>query len=211
MTIDTLAVWNRYSRMVRSAAWRSARRYDLDFKELEAQAIFVFFEALRRFDAERATFSTFLMHRLRTLEDFAEREAKRDHHTEIPLDWEYEGTEGMAEIPQSFGVFESLDDRVQQRDKDKFLDRMYPTAEKVFQRIERERQLTRLSEDAQEVLIYLCGHEWETPGVSIKTRPTFLGISQWYQQRWGWTPRRIREAWAELEQWWAEGARECYA
>jgi hypothetical protein len=182
MTTDTLAVWNRYSRMVRSAAWRSAKRHDLDFQELEAQAIFVFCEALRRFDAERATFSTFLTHRLRTLEDYAKREAR-----------------GYART-------ESLDD-----DDETFEARDYETADAVFQFIERERQLTRLSEDARDVLNYLCGHEWETPGITLKDRPTFRGISEWYQERWGWTPRRIREAWAELEQWWAEGARECYA
>jgi len=170
----------KYSRMVRAAAWASARRHNLEFEDVEAQAMYVFAEALRRFDSERAAFSTFLTHRLRTLEDYAKREERR----------------GQAGIPS---------------DRDDFVARDYLTASEAFKRIERDRQLSRLSEDARDVLNYLCGHEWETPGITRITRPTFQGISNWYQARWGWAPKRIREAWAELHQWWTEGADRCYA
>jgi hypothetical protein len=53
--------------MIDKEAWRYAKRYRLDFEEVRSEAYLIFCEALKRYDSEQASFSTFLRSSMRRL------------------------------------------------------------------------------------------------------------------------------------------------
>jgi len=58
-----------------------------------------------------------------------------------------------------------------------------------------------LSEDAQEVLSFIIGREWETPGIS-KCLPRLSYTIKWMQYNFDWKFDRTKRAWEEIKVWW---------
>lgn len=59
-----------------------------------------------------------------------------------------------------------------------------------------------LSNDAKEIVQFIEERVWEIPGYQY-IRPTWNSVSRWYKY-YGWTNKRIRRAWIEIEKWWKE-------
>ncbi len=59
----------KYEPMIRKIAWRVAKRYELDFEDIVQEGYAIFVDACERYDDSKASFSTFLTHRLRSMND----------------------------------------------------------------------------------------------------------------------------------------------
>jgi DNA-directed RNA polymerase specialized sigma24 family protein len=70
-------LFKKHRNQIRKQAWTYSKKYNIEFDELEAQGYLIFCEALDRFDSNRGSFSTFLHHRLRTLNDFCRSEKRK--------------------------------------------------------------------------------------------------------------------------------------
>jgi len=57
-----------YKGIINKQSWAYAKKYLLDFEDVQSQAFVIFCEALQKYDDRRASFSTYLWHRLRMLE-----------------------------------------------------------------------------------------------------------------------------------------------
>jgi hypothetical protein len=58
-------------------AWYHSKKYNMEYDDLQSEGYVIFCEAMNRFNSELGTaFSTFLFHRLRTLNDYC-RKMKR--------------------------------------------------------------------------------------------------------------------------------------
>lgn len=64
-------LFHRYEPMLNHAAWVAKYKFKwMEFDELQAQAYLIFMEALEKWDPDKASFSTFLYSRLRTINDY---------------------------------------------------------------------------------------------------------------------------------------------
>ena len=75
----------KYDRMIKKAAWATARRYDLDFDDLLQEGYLIFLGAVDRYEPTQASFSTYLHNSLRALsalrQPFVRRERQYRFHT----------------------------------------------------------------------------------------------------------------------------------
>ena len=76
--------FNQYRKMVENAAWKASRIFRLDVEDLRAQSYLIFCEAIERYDPTKASFSTHLYNRLRTINDYCICQIRRDRHPELP-------------------------------------------------------------------------------------------------------------------------------
>jgi hypothetical protein len=61
-------------RLLYKQSWHYAKRYNMDFEEVKSQAFLIFCEAIDRFEENKASFTTHLFNRLRTLNDYCNKE-----------------------------------------------------------------------------------------------------------------------------------------
>jgi len=76
--------FNQYRSMIENAAWKASRIFRMDVEDLRAQAYLIFCEAIERYDPSKASFSTHLFNRLRTINDYCIIQLRRDKHPELP-------------------------------------------------------------------------------------------------------------------------------
>lgn len=73
------------------------------------------------------------------------------------------------------------------------------------QAIERLESKSELSKDAQEILSFILGREWEDVNAKVKRVPRYSAISAIYRKR-NWQPSRTKKAWSEIKTWWVSSA-----
>lgn len=62
--------FEQYVNLIRKSAHFYAKKWNVDYKEVEAQAFFIYCESLKKYDVTRGSFSTHLTWQLRTLNGF---------------------------------------------------------------------------------------------------------------------------------------------
>ena len=75
--------FDKWVNMCRSAAWNYAKKYGIEYDDLEAQAFMVYVDAIPRWQPKKATFSTFLTWRLKTLGDYCRQMKKQREYVEF--------------------------------------------------------------------------------------------------------------------------------
>jgi hypothetical protein len=197
---NTDQLLTKYRDMVRSAAWGAAKAWGLDFDDVEAQGYLVFMEATERYEEGRASFSTFLFNRLKTLNDYCEREVKLRGKT-MPILEEYLDDEPLNSHKQvktntclnyrvnsDFCASDSLT-----RLKGKLVN--YDDFCSTLNHLE---SVAKLSMDARDLLNYILMGDWGRPGSDIK--PSLFSVQKEYKKK-GWKPSRATTAWNELKSW----------
>jgi hypothetical protein len=180
---DSYKLLQKYQNMIRSAAWGAAKAWGLDFDDVESQGYLVFMEALERYEEGRASFSTFLFNRLKTLNDYCEREVRLKGKS-IPI---------LEEAPDSLSYVDDwsmkprTDACAELSDFTDFCDSLTYLETKAS-----------LSMDAKDLLQFILMGDWGKPGSDIK--PSLFSVQKAYKDR-GWKPSRTTQAWNELKDW----------
>jgi len=91
--------------LIRKSAWYYAKKFNMEFEELESQGYLIFCQALEKFDESKgAKFSTFLCHQLRALKDHCVSEIRHSH-----ADMEYTEMVEAAPLSTREQFYEALD------------------------------------------------------------------------------------------------------
>lgn len=170
--------------MIEKAVWHYSKKYHLEREDLEGQAFLIFCEAIKTFDKEKAIFSTYLTNELQRLEVYSKKEFIKKYKDIIRIKKNNQRGYGKnipvnrIEVPEVFH---------------------YDTFDKVITRMDYE---ISLSQDAKEIVTYICSREWETD-LDKNWKPRFSYIQKLCLEK-GWTRNRINFAWEQIKQWWAE-------
>lgn len=167
--------------MLRARAWHYARSYNMDQDELFCEANLAFIEAVRDFEPDRASFSTFLFSRVSgKLSDFCRREHRR---AGIPLEENH-----FSNVPGDAPINDFL-----------------ATADLSFRRQELARSAEKnLTDDAREVLGHLCAGDFEESPTAANGRrraPSVFRAQQYMRKKRQWSRIRTAEAWEDIGNW----------
>ena len=161
-----------YRAMIENAAWNASRIFKMDIEDIRSQSYLIFCEAVASFDPNKASFSTHLYTRLRTINDYCVSQQRRNNTPEFPT--------------MEAGIW---------------WDHWYAFTDAL----ERLESRLELSADAQEILAFILGREWENPNAESKRLPRFSMVKSIYRKR-NWMPLRTKRAWDEIKTWWESGA-----
>lgn len=179
---------NKHRQMIRQHAWSAAQAWNMDFSELEAQALLIFVEATKRYKKTKgASFGTFLFHRLRTLNDYCEREIKIQGRLEPLLEEMFDG-DSLCDSSEYISM-KSTEEQLKKID-DSFVDFCDVLSDAEAK--------AKLSMDAQAILNYIFVGDWGTPGSALK--PSLFGAQNAFKRE-GWLPSRTLKAWEEVKFW----------
>lgn len=164
--------FNQYRKMIEKAAWKASRIFRMDVEDLRSQAYLIFCEAIERYDPTKASFSTHLFNRLKTINDYCIIQLRRDKHAELP--------DGSAIVWwDNFFAFQEAVERLESK--------------------------SDLSKDAQDILSFILGREWEDVESKVKRVPRFSTVNQIYRNK-NWPISRTKKAWSEIKTWWVSSA-----
>lgn len=166
----------QYKPMLDQAARAASRKYRIPFEETQANAYLLFCEAIERYDETKASFSTFLTWRLQHLNAVCVKERGLKY-------------DGERQVAARRRVVE-FDDRIHSHYVHYFEDEL----DKLESALE-------LSQDAQDVLEFILGREWDIPSVS-RWKPKLASTARWFEFDRGWTFGRCKAAWHEIRTWW---------
>jgi len=178
--------FEQYVNMCRNAAHVYSKKYGIEYDELEGQAFLIYVEALPKWEPHKATFSTFLTWRLKTLGDYcktqrravagkkpaqdeiekAKKEGKKPSQTMVRVGWDNEmmGTiPGRDEQPGIAGLLQKAANAV--------------------------------SADAYEVLKWVLHRRWD---FRQGGKPSVITARRVFGYEWEWPRERVDVAWAEL-------------
>jgi hypothetical protein len=77
---ETTKLYFQYEKMIQKRAWQLARFYALDYEDLLSEGLVLFTRALQGYDASKASFSTFLYHKLNLLNNYAKQLKKKTRY-----------------------------------------------------------------------------------------------------------------------------------
>jgi len=182
--INSTEAFKQYQPLIEGFTWRAVKRHNyLEYDDIKQQAYLIFCEAIERFDESRKVkFITFLFHRLRTLNDYCIFENKKKN--------------GINKLPHVYNNNEGYEENNEMD----IIDTSYEQFEIAMERLE---SALELSKDAQEILNYLIGREWETPG--INRIPRLHSVKKYFYYTKNWMPKRTETAWDEIKSWWRSG------
>ena len=180
-------LFKKTEKLIYARAWSYARKYNMDFEDLKSEAFEIFCEAVNRFNPAKGSFTTFLFHRLRTLNDYCKREV------------DYKRNEPQAllrchqrvQANEQEGVFDIFTDEP--------LEASSPADRILFYQL-----AEKLSEDSRQVLAGLVYGLFHDP---TKERAHDIGkwrIHEVCSKEWGWAGSRAERVWNELCSWWGE-------
>jgi hypothetical protein len=197
---------SKYRNMIRRAAWDAAKSWGLDFDDVESQGYLVFMEALELYEEGRASFSTHLFSRLRTLNDYCEREVRLKGKSLPMLDDFCDASTAVsvgrrvAKHIKGDSTGEVFEGGVGMPQNNRLFDTNF---EKFVGSLDYLESLTHLSQDAIDVLKFILLGDWGKPGSDIK--PSLHSVQKTYREK-GWMPSRTACAWEELSTWWKSQA-----
>jgi hypothetical protein len=188
--------FTQFRPMVEQAAWRFTRKYkNLEYEEIKSQAYLAFCEVMEKFDLNYFSygncdklFSTYLYNGLRNkLRNYCYIQTQKD--ARVNIDYRYSQfidsdiyVEGSINIPKKLYSY------------DTFIEAMNKIDNKL-----------QLSDDARDILNYICSREWEVPGKKFYKRPSKHFVTKLYRSK-HWKVSRINSAWNEIAQWWQNQA-----
>ena len=179
----SLQQFNQFRPMIEKAVWIYSKKYKLDYDDVIGQGFLIFTKALKKFDPNRASFSSYLYHELRRLNDYCKNEY-RFRYCEIIRRKDI----GKRSYPKNIFIHRKEDDRKQIDNYDIF--------KRILNRLDYEKEL---SKDSQEILNYILSRDWEN--VEINWKPRLRYIMSLYKNK-GWSKNRIDKCWNEIKEWW---------
>ena len=69
-------LFHKYKNLIYKQAWKYSKAYNLEVCDLISEAYLIYEDATKRHREEKGSFSTFLTHRLRKLNDYCHKETK---------------------------------------------------------------------------------------------------------------------------------------
>lgn len=195
--------FNQYRKMIENAAWKASRIFRMDVEDLRAQAYLIFCEAIERYDPGKASFSTHLFNRLRTINDYCVMQKRR------LTDAFYDNTNYHVSSTRTGSDYryhlELANEKINRR-QIAFFDDCIDYNYQIFQEaVERLESKSDLSKDAQDILSFILGREWEDVESKVKRVPRFSMVSQIYRRK-NWPISRTKKAWSEIKTWWVSSA-----
>ena len=174
MTAEVALV--RYEGMLIKVSRKIVGTYGLDFDDVLQEARIVLLAAVDSFDSQKASFSTYLHHSLRKINDRfpAVRREKR------------------------FRQFVSLRASMENRS----LDRAEENPAEVVTSVAFEFLKDALSTDAREILDWLLSNDWATESSYAPGLPSIRYTTFRFGARLRWAAYRTITAWEELRSWW---------
>lgn len=173
--------FNQFLPMIEKAIWNYHKKYRLDRLEIESQGYLIFCEALKTFDKSKGCFSTHLTNELQRLEHYCKMEFRKNN----------KDLQRIKSKGRGYG-------------KNIYVNRIdipinisYCVFDKVITKMDYE---ISLSQDAKEIVEYICSREWETD-LDKNWKPRFSYIQKIYLKN-GWTRNRINSAWEQIREWW---------
>ena len=197
--------FNQYRSMIEGAAWRASRIFKMDVEDLRAQCYLIFCEAINTYNPTKASFSTYLCNRLRTVNDSCVCLQRRQtdafyDNTNFKIDFKGYGS-GGGRVWKRHYTYE----KIISRQISSFDDVTDYRQENFVEAIERLESKSELSKDAQDILSFILGREWEDVESKVKRVPRYSAVSAIYKKR-NWQPSRTKKAWSEIKTWWVSSA-----
>lgn len=194
-------LFNQFRPMIEKAAWHNVKKYKcLELEDIRSQAYLVFVEALQTYDPSKASFSTYLYNRLKTVNDYS-KEVFRTNITEMPLQFisDNKGDNSNFNNRNTKNIYENnrTGNKVPECN---IIDNKYELSLECIEKL--ETALTDLSDDAQEVLDFIISREWETPGLRWCRLPTIYTITRYFKFWKGWKQSKTKKAFTEIMVWW---------
>lgn len=170
--------------MIEKAVWHYSRKYHLERSDLEGQAFLIFCEALKTFDKEKASFSTYLTRTLNIkLSSYCITTNKRKYNI---LRCKESNRRGYGKT--NYIKLESTNDILECCSYDIF--------DKVITRMDYEMSL---SNDAKEIVDFIVSRKWEI--VDSNWKPRLSYIKRVFCNN-GWTGKRVIKGYNEVREWW---------
>lgn len=170
-------VFKQFQPMVEGFAWKAHRKYHLELDDAKGMAYEIFCITFQKYDPEQASFSTYLYGSLEhRLRNYALNYKQKSCRKEFSFIDDIDEVQ-IADI--RYGVFSDTMDRLEES--------------------------LELPSDAQDIIDFIIGREWEIPGYHPKNyAPRFSFTKKWFETN-GWNPIRIKRAWEEARRWWHDG------
>jgi DNA-directed RNA polymerase specialized sigma subunit len=173
--------FNQFLPMIEKAVWHYHKKYHLEREDIEGQTYIVFCEALKTFDKSLGSFSTHLTNELQRLEFYCKMEFRKNNKDVQRIKSNGRGY-GRNIYINRIDIPDTLH---------------YDIFDKVITKMDYE---ISLSQDAKEIVQYICSREWETD-LDKNWKPRFSYIQKLYLTK-GWTRNRINVAWKQIREWW---------
>ena len=175
----------QYLPMIEKAVWYHYHKFHLDKADLESQGFLIFCEAVKKYDKNLGSFSTYLTHELKRLNFYSKTEFKHKYKDVTRIKMYNKRGYGINVYVNKINIDESTP-----------CESDYKCFEKVLDKIDYE---VSLSQDAKEIVNYIISKEWED--VEKNWKPRFSHIQKLYSEK-GWARTRIINAWKEIKEWW---------
>jgi RNA polymerase sigma factor (sigma-70 family) len=173
--------------LIYNRAWHYSKKYDIDFQELKSEGYKIFCEAIERFEEKRSKFSTFLFHRLRTIEDYCQREKLIEKRFKVN-EFEFNSFDGnMAGHDEEF-----------LKSGKPYCSELIKIEDPIEQKILFEQAVEKLSSDGQYIVANMIYGEFHNPE---SKRQRTIGKSR-VREVIGWGEERVNQVWGELKEWW---------
>ena len=168
--------YRTYKNLIRKHAWRLSKKYNYDFDELYSEGCLIFTQTIKKYNEQKAKFSTYLYKSLYFgLRDYIKKNKTQNESYEHYFD---EHNLDIAKI-QTIMKGELYSKDLMQDVLD-----FYDCAAQ------------ELSENAQQVLRWMIeASEWK--------RPTYNSVRRFFYHRLGWKHGMIKQSWNEIKKWWA--------
>ena len=167
--------FNNWIRMCRKSAWYFAKKYAMEYADVEAQSFLIYVRALEKWDSKKSSFSTHLTVQLRALGDYCKK-VKKEYHAD---------PDTLCEDGSSF-YFDSIEGSPALPSLVEFL----------------QAASTCVSKDVHSVLEWLLYRQWD---FDRYLKPSVNVIVRISKKEWGWTKERAIAAWEELGNCWMNG------
>lgn len=177
-----LKQFNQYKPMIEKAVWHYHKIYRLDREEIEGEAFTIFCEALETFDKSLSSFSTYLTGELKRLNGFCKKEYRKQNKDVVRIKQNNKTGYGVNIFCGRID-FNSVDFG-------------YEVFDRIITKLDYE---ISLSNNAKEILEYICKREWEIIGSNYK--PRYSHIQKVFRNK-GWKYSDIKNGYEEIRKWW---------
>lgn len=178
--------FNQFLPMIEKACWHYSKKYKIDHSEISGQGYLIFCEALKTFDKNKSTFSTYLSRSLNIkLFNFCKKIllqryniCKNENNSRFYFNFEEPKCVLLSNLTDKDTVYS------------------FEKFDKVITKMDYE---ISLSNDAKEIVEYILSRDWEI--LDDNWKPRFSFIQKKYLSE-GWTRNRIVTAWENIAKWW---------
>ena len=184
--MSSIPKFEQYVNMCRNAAHTYSKKYGVEYDELEGQAFLIYVEALSKWEPHKATFSTFLTWRLKTLGDYCKTE-KRASVGKKPKQDEVARAKKEGRKPPQTMARADWDNKMMGTIPGR---EEHPGLAKLLQKA-----ACAVSADAYEVLKWVLHRRWDG---RKQGNPSVITARRVFGYEWEWPRDRVDVAWAEL-------------